>query len=309
MNPAMNVRGQYEMHPDAETLSAFTEQALNAKERGQVLEHLAECGRCRQVVALAREAAGAEVASGRLEAGRLEAARPRAWWRSWGLALVPAAALAATAVIAFYVHERAVERTSELAKLEQQASEKTAAPSHAPLQPRTDAVQPTPANRVDAPTKPRETERPGRARRKLDVEPDEIAAAPPPEDTNSPASEREEYRRSPDAEIRGAMAYAQTPTQASADDKTPSEAAIYAEERKKQADEAAEERHQFAAKAATPPGLHDSEVDKTRIDKTGIDNAGSAPAGSPTAASSEQVEVDAQQARNATHSCRQFRRA
>jgi anti-sigma factor ChrR (cupin superfamily) len=54
MNPAMNVRDQHEMHPDAETLSAFTEQALNSKERGQVLEHLAACGRCRQVVALAR---------------------------------------------------------------------------------------------------------------------------------------------------------------------------------------------------------------------------------------------------------------
>jgi hypothetical protein len=292
MNPAMNVTGQHEMHPDTETLGAFTEQALNAKERGNVLEHLAVCGRCRQVVALACEAAGAEVA-----AGRLEAARPRAWWRSWGLALVPAAALAATAVIAFYVHERAVERASEVAKLgQQQASEKTATTPQALPQPRTDAVQPTPATPVDAQakpgalTKPRETARPDEARRPHPAEQDETAAAPPPEDANSPASESEEYRRSPSAEIRGAMAYARTPAQASADDKTPSEAAIYDEERKKQPEEVAEERHQFAAKAATPPSLQDS-----KIDKTGIDNTASAPAGSPTAGSSEQVEVDAQQ--------------
>ncbi len=286
MNPAMNVRGQHEMHPDAETLNAFTEQALNAKERGELLEHLAVCGRCRQVVTLAREAAGTEVAG-----ARHEVVRPRAWWKSWGLALVPAAALAATAVISFYVHERAVERTAEVAKLEQQqTSEKTVSPPQALPQSRPDAAQPTPTTPVDAPTKPRETERPGEARPKLVTEPDEIAAAPPPEAADGPASEREEYRRPPSAEIHGAMANAHDPTQASADDRTPSESAMYDEERKKQAEEATEERHLYAAKTATPTTLHDSEVDKTRID-----NAGSAPAGNPTAGSSEQVEVDAQQ--------------
>jgi hypothetical protein len=81
------------------------------------------------------------------------------------------------------------------------------------------------------------------------------------------------------------MAYAHAPTQASADDRTPSEAAIYGEERKKQAEATTEERHLYVAKAATPSGLQDRK----------IDNAGSAPAGNPTPASSEQVEVDAQQ--------------
>jgi putative zinc finger protein len=294
MNPATNVNGQHEMHPDAETLSAFTEQALNSKERGEVLAHLAECGRCRQVVALAREAAGAEVA-----AGRHEAARPGAWWKSWSLALVPAAALAATALVAFYVHERAMERTSDVAKLEQQqAREKTASPPRALPQPRTDAAQPTstaPPNaqaKPDAPTKLSKTEQPDGARRKPASLPDETAgaqpAAPPPESLNGPVPERQEYRRPPSAEIHGAMADEHAPTQASADDKTPSEAAMYDEERKKQTEAATEERHLYAAKAATPPSPHDSGIDNA-------ENGGNGSAESSTAPSSEQVEVNAQQ--------------
>jgi hypothetical protein len=44
-------------HPDADLLAAFAEQALSATERGGVLEHLALCGDCREVVALALPAA------------------------------------------------------------------------------------------------------------------------------------------------------------------------------------------------------------------------------------------------------------
>jgi hypothetical protein len=283
MSPAMNVKGQHEMHPDAETLSAFIEQALNAKERGEVLAHLAVCGRCRQVVALAREAAGAEVA-----AARHEAVRPRAWWRNRTLALVPAAAFAATAVIAFYIHERAIERTAEVAKLEQQqTNEKAATPPQALPQPETQAAPPAPATPVDAqakpdaPTKPREKERPGETRREPSAVLDEIAAAPSPRAVHGLVPEREEYRRSPSAEIHGAMADAPARTQTLTGDRAPSEAAMYDEEHRKQADEAEDERHQYAAKAATPSSPHDSE----------IDNAGSAPAESRTAGSSEQVEA------------------
>jgi hypothetical protein len=277
----MNVNGQHETHPDTEVLGAFTERALNAHEHGQVLAHLAVCARCRRVATLAREAADAEVV-----AARHGAARPSAWWRSWGLTLVPAAALAATAVIAFYVYERAVEQTAEVAKLEQrQANEQTASPPQALPQPRPEAKQPIPTTPVDVPTKPRETERPGEARRKPVTEPDETAVAPPPEAADGPAPERERYRGSPASEIHGAMANAHDPTQASADDRTPSEAAMYDEERKKQAEEATEERRLYADKAATPSSRNNSK----------IDIAGSAPAGSPTAGSGEQVEVDAQQ--------------
>jgi|GEM_PF-1342170 len=311
----MNVNGQHEMHPGAETLSAFTEQALSAKERGEVLAHLAVCGRCRQLVALAREAAGVEVAA------RHGAARPRAWWKSWGLALVPAAAVVATGVIAFYVHERAMERTSDVAKLEQQrASEKTVPAPQALPEPLAPAAPAAPTTRVDVPATPRaparstETERPGEVRREPATEPDETASAPPaapaPEALNGPAPERERYSGSPAGEIHGAMENAYAPTRAPADDKTPSEVAVYDEERKKQAEEAAEERHRYAAKAAAPSSLQNSKVgetrtdktrtdetrtDETRTDKTVIDNAGSAPAESRTAPNNEQVEVDAQQ--------------
>ncbi len=40
-------------HPDADLLTAFAEQSLPGSERVRVIEHLAACGDCRDVVALA----------------------------------------------------------------------------------------------------------------------------------------------------------------------------------------------------------------------------------------------------------------
>ncbi len=59
----MTATSQHGFHPDAESLSAFSEQALARRERVEVLAHLAVCGRCREVVALAREAADADEAN------------------------------------------------------------------------------------------------------------------------------------------------------------------------------------------------------------------------------------------------------
>jgi Photosynthesis system II assembly factor YCF48/Putative zinc-finger len=42
-----------ESHPDADLLTAFAEQSLTAAERDHVVEHLARCGDCREVVSLA----------------------------------------------------------------------------------------------------------------------------------------------------------------------------------------------------------------------------------------------------------------
>ena len=39
-------------HPDADILTAFSERSLPDRERSQVLEHLARCGECRDVIAL-----------------------------------------------------------------------------------------------------------------------------------------------------------------------------------------------------------------------------------------------------------------
>jgi negative regulator of sigma E activity len=41
-------------HPDADTLTALTEQLLPAAERQQVLAHLSACGQCREVFALSQ---------------------------------------------------------------------------------------------------------------------------------------------------------------------------------------------------------------------------------------------------------------
>lgn len=41
-------------HPDTNLLAAFSERALTGREREDLLEHLAACARCREVVALAR---------------------------------------------------------------------------------------------------------------------------------------------------------------------------------------------------------------------------------------------------------------
>jgi hypothetical protein len=48
-----------EAHPDADLLTAFAEQSLGESERTSVMEHLARCGDCREVVALALPASEA----------------------------------------------------------------------------------------------------------------------------------------------------------------------------------------------------------------------------------------------------------
>ena len=41
------------IHPDADVLTAFGERSLPGAERAVVLDHLAQCGDCREVLALA----------------------------------------------------------------------------------------------------------------------------------------------------------------------------------------------------------------------------------------------------------------
>jgi hypothetical protein len=111
----MNRSFQFESRPDAESLNAFAEQALAERERGQILAHLAVCGRCRQVVALAQSAAAEPVAP-----AVYSAIRPASWRRSWRWA--PAAALAAMVALAFLVHIGRRHQGAELARVEPQAA-------------------------------------------------------------------------------------------------------------------------------------------------------------------------------------------
>jgi hypothetical protein len=87
-----------EIHPDANLLAAFAERGLAEAERAQVVEHLARCGDCRDVVALALpalEAMGANAAM---------AAR-KSWfsWPAlrWGLVAAGVAAVASVGVVQF----------------------------------------------------------------------------------------------------------------------------------------------------------------------------------------------------------------
>jgi hypothetical protein len=254
----MSARIQHEFHPDADMLSAFAEHALGERERGEVLEHLAVCGRCRQVVALAREAAGAAAATRRHAPARL-----RIWFRNWGLALIPAAAITAAAVIAIYVYDRDMERNAEVAQVEQQqATEKAPMPPQATPQPQAQAASPV---AVGPTAKTAPIKRPSAAPREAVAEPDETASAPAPEAANVPLSSREEPAASPAAEAQapfvrtqGMIGGAPAPSGTSADEKTESDVAMYDEERKKEAEAEMEARdkHLFAAKATTPAGEH-----------------------------------------------------
>ncbi len=271
----MSATKHHEIHPDAEMLSAFAEQALSAKERGDVLRHLAICGRCREVVALAREAASAEVAG-----ARHEIVRQRAWWRRWGLTLAPAAAVAATAVIAVYVHERSLEKSAELARLErQQAVEKTPALPQVPPQPPVQAAPPESPR--SAPEKTKKAERSERAERPAPVaEPDETAAAPPPDVMSGLLPARGGPVEIPEFERRRKTDEALAPTGAAPGDTMPTEAGAYDEERKKHAEKEADNRRQFTAMAPMPSSEHGS---------------GDGTAGSSAASSTEPVDVSAQQ--------------
>jgi len=72
-----------EAHPDADVLTAFTEQALSGAEREGVVRHLSRCGDCREVVALSIppsvEAARPE-AAGDETSVRRSGERSRAWF-------------------------------------------------------------------------------------------------------------------------------------------------------------------------------------------------------------------------------------
>ena len=105
-------------HPEADVLAAFAEQALSGTEREGVLEHLALCGDCRDVVALAFPAAELATASVEQEA-EVERTPVRAaegtpvhvtrWnWFAW--ANLRWAALAAGVAVAVLVARPGLER-------------------------------------------------------------------------------------------------------------------------------------------------------------------------------------------------------
>lgn len=112
----MNTTSQLDLHPDAESLNAFAEQALAAPEREQVLVHLARCSRCRQVIFLAQQAAADAETSAQVAAAR-PTTQPGMWFLNWRFAWVPAAALAAALALVVTLHLRHAAPVPEMAKL------------------------------------------------------------------------------------------------------------------------------------------------------------------------------------------------
>ncbi len=66
-------------HPDADVLTAFSEDALMPKERQQVMEHLAACSECREVVFLAQPEAATQTVLAPVKSRRFA-------WMAWASA-------------------------------------------------------------------------------------------------------------------------------------------------------------------------------------------------------------------------------
>jgi len=118
-----------EPHPDADLLTAFAEHSLADRERDQVLEHLARCADCREVVVLALPATEAAALAGSGSPARI------GWFSlpvlRWGVV----AALAVTSVGLLEYRQRLQEKTlvaTSLIPREQLAGARTETPAPAP---------------------------------------------------------------------------------------------------------------------------------------------------------------------------------
>jgi hypothetical protein len=184
---------QHELHPDAEMLNAFAEQALGQGERDRVLLHLSVCGRCRQIVSLAQQSAGlgemkrdsesVELEAAALPAGAAAAPAPRfrpnptnAWWKSWRLVWVPTAIVAAFAATSLSIYLRQAENRGTTIKVTKQEAPPAAGTQSAAAPAEMAESAPRAAPQVMAPpAKP--------ARRELEqaqLEKAQPVAAPPP---------------------------------------------------------------------------------------------------------------------------------
>lgn len=88
-------------HPDANLLAAFAEHVLRGKARMNVLTHLADCARCREIVFLAHEARSEEAAP----SGKLATAPKTAFRFNWRFAAVAVALFLAVSPVIWEVYE------------------------------------------------------------------------------------------------------------------------------------------------------------------------------------------------------------
>src|SRR5580693_7563183 len=85
-----------EAHPDADLLTAFAEQSLSEAERTGVMEHLARCNDCREVVALALPASEAVAVAATSRSSR------GGWpFLRWGVAIAGIIAIASFGIVQY----------------------------------------------------------------------------------------------------------------------------------------------------------------------------------------------------------------
>ena len=97
----MTDRIQTGVHPDADQISLFLEGAATEHERAQMLDHLAGCAACREMVFLAQGAEAEPVAAA-------EEPRPARWWRrGWMPFGLAGAAVAFALALVIYMRQPA----------------------------------------------------------------------------------------------------------------------------------------------------------------------------------------------------------
>jgi hypothetical protein len=138
MNPAT----QFNLHPDAESLNGIIEGELPEADRARVLDHLAACSRCREIVYLAQDAADAPVPPVAAKTRGSSEAHAGSWFSFWrlgwsglgwsGLGWTGAAACTLVLAIAVFVQVRRAAQSDQVAKSGSAASPLAGAASTSP---------------------------------------------------------------------------------------------------------------------------------------------------------------------------------
>jgi Photosynthesis system II assembly factor YCF48 len=129
-------------HPDADTLNAYAEKLLPAPERGRILQHIALCSQCREVIALTLEASPIEANTTAIPVTPSLPRARRAWAPLFGLA----ASFAAMAIVAVLIvkqpqkDHRAPVQSFVQAKLDAPEATPSMAPAGEALSPTTPAA-------------------------------------------------------------------------------------------------------------------------------------------------------------------------
>ena len=121
-------------HPDADLLTAFAEQSLAESERARVMDHLARCSDCREVLSLALPAMELVAVAASSTPASTTPARSR-WFTwpvlRWGVAAAGIIALASIGVVQYRQRQKNETLVSSLAS----PNETTAAPQALPQSP------------------------------------------------------------------------------------------------------------------------------------------------------------------------------